>query len=68
MSKKQPMGLIFLEDLNFRGPRFLKGRIGARDGADRAVVENVIRVFELRNVEARMDAIEKAYSGNLGEN
>jgi phage terminase small subunit len=39
-----------------------------RLGAARAVVENVIRVFELRNVEARMDAIEKAYSGNLGEN
>jgi hypothetical protein len=36
------MVLIFLEDLNFRGPRFLrcrksgylKGRIGARDVAD----------------------------------
>jgi hypothetical protein len=39
-----------------------------RLGAARAVVENVIRVFELRNVEARMDATEKAYSGNPGEN
>jgi hypothetical protein len=39
-----------------------------RLGAAKAVVENVIKVFELRNVEARMDAIEKAYSGSLGEN
>jgi phage terminase small subunit len=39
-----------------------------RLGAARAVVENVIRVFELRNIEARMDTIEESYSGNLGGN
>lgn len=33
-----------------------------RLGAAKAVVENVIKVFELRSMDQRMDAIEKAYN------